>query len=57
MNVSEYVELRKKELDAFAADWLKNQEEEPEDWPESYPEVYDWREQEHAFFEMDGWQA
>lgn len=56
MNVYEYAELRKRELDEFAADWLKNQEEEPEDWPETMSKD-DWKEQEHAFFEMDGWQA
>ena len=57
MNISEYVAMRKQELDEFKADWLKNQEEEPNDWPESFSEIMEWREQEKAFFEMDGWQA
>ena len=51
MNVSEYVELRKRELDEFAADWLKNQEDEPEDWPETMDHA-DWQEQEESFYEM-----
>lgn len=46
MNVSEYVEVRKKELDQFESFWEKRQG--AEDWPEQM-EDEEWFEQEIAF--------
>lgn len=50
MNVAEYVELRKSELDKFQADWIENMAKRPEDWPETMGEG-DWFEQEIGFFD------
>lgn len=51
MTAFEYIELRKKELNAFAEDWEKSREESPEDWPSTLDEG-DWYEQETAFNEV-----
>ncbi len=48
IDVSAYVAIRKKELDAFEAHWRVNQNLDVNSWPEEMNEG-DWFEQEAAF--------
>lgn len=51
MTVFEYIEIRKKELIAFADYWEKNRQKLPNAWPETMDEG-EWYEQEIAVNQM-----
>ena len=53
ISLREYIQNRRKELDAFEAHWVSQSEINPEDWPGELDEG-EWFEQEVAFCESGG---
>lgn len=49
MSVDDYVELRKKELDEFAAYWKQQNTKLPDQFPASFDRAADWFEQEACY--------
>ena len=52
INVIEFINKRKEELDSFASDWLLNHKNDPDNWPLYLPRQ-DWDEQEHFGIEVE----
>lgn len=53
ISLIEFINKRKNELDRFAAQWMLNAQQEPEDWP-LFLELVEWKEQEVMLFVTSG---